>query len=128
MPGRGKFLGQAPPLLLLAVAATNFTHNSKPNNHAFHDVGLANENLVLQATSLGLVVHQMAGFLPEKAREVFAIPEGQVPLTMIAVGYHGQPSDLSESQQKREQAARSRKPLEELVFTGKWGQVSPLVK
>ncbi len=116
------------PLLLLAVAALNFTHNGKPNNHAFHDVGLANENLVLQATSLGLVVHQMAGFLPEKAREVFAIPEGQVPLTMIAVGYHGQVSDLSESQQQRELSARSRKPLEELAFTGKWGQISSLVK
>jgi nitroreductase len=116
------------PLLLLAIAATNFTHNGKPNNHAFHDVGLANENLVLQATSLGLFVHQMAGFLPDKARELFAIPEDQVPLTMIAVGYHGQAGDLSEALQKREQAARSRKPLKELVFTGRWGQISLLVK
>jgi hypothetical protein len=59
---------------------------------------------------------------------VFAIPEDQVPLTMIAVGYHGKASDLSEAQQKRELAARSRKPLNELVFTGRWGQISPLVK
>jgi len=47
---------------------------------------------------------------------------------MIAVGYLGQTSDLSEAWQKREQAARSRKPLKEIAFTGKWGQTSPLVK
>ena len=63
-------------LLILAVAATHFAHNGKPNRHAFHDVGLANENLVLQAGAMGLVVHQMAGFLPDRARELFEIPEG----------------------------------------------------
>ena len=58
---------------------TNFAHNGQPNRHAFHDVGLANENLVLQATAMGLVVHQMAGFVADRARELFEIPEGQEP-------------------------------------------------
>jgi nitroreductase len=116
------------PLLLLAVAATHFPHNGQPNNHHLHDVGLANENLVLQATALGLVVHQMAGFLPDKARQVFEIPEGQVPVTMIAVGYLGETSDLPEAQQKRELGQRSRKALKDQVFSGKWGQTASLVK
>ena len=34
----------------------------------FHDTGMAVENLVLQATALGLATHQMAGFDVEKAR------------------------------------------------------------
>lgn len=116
------------PLLLLAVAATHFAHNDKPNRHAFHDVGLANENLVLQAGAMGLVVHQMAGFQLDRARELFEIPHGQEPLTMLAVGYPGEVDDLPEPLRVRESAPRSRKPLAEMTFSGKWGNVSPLAK
>ncbi len=84
------------PLLLLAVAKTHFAHNGKPNRHAFHDVGIANENLVLQAEAMGLAVHQMAGFVVDRARELFQIPEGQEPVTMLAVGYPGELDDLPE--------------------------------
>jgi nitroreductase len=114
------------PVLLLAVAAMHFAHNGKPNRHAFHDVGLANENLVLQAGALRLVAHQMAGFLPDRAREIYQIPDGQEPLTMIAIGYPGELDDLPEPLRARETAARSRKPLAEMAFSGKWGAVSPL--
>jgi nitroreductase len=116
------------PLLILAIAATNFTHNGQANKHAFHDVGLANENLVLQATAMGLVVHQMAGFHPDKARELYGIPDRQVPLTMLAAGYAGEASDLTEALRKREAAPRSRKPLKEQVFTGKWGQPASVLR
>jgi len=114
-------------LLLLAVAKSNFAHNGQPNRHAFHDVGLANENLVLQATAMGLVAHQMAGFVADRARELFQIPEGQDPVTMLAVGYPGEVNDLPEPLRAREMSPRSRKPLAEMAFTGKWGNVSPLV-
>jgi nitroreductase len=116
------------PVLLLAVAAMNFAHNGKPNRHAFHDVGLANENLVLQAGALGLVAHQMAGFLPDRAREIYQIPDGQEPLTMIAIGYLGELDELPEPLRARETAARSRKPLAEIAFSGKWGAVSPVAQ
>lgn len=116
------------PLLLLAVAATHFSHNGKPNRHAQHDLGIANENLVLQAVAMGLAAHQMAGFQPDRARELFQIPEGQEPLTMLAVGYPGEPDDLPEQLRARETSPRSRKPLADMIFTGKWGTVSPLLK
>jgi nitroreductase len=115
------------PLLLLAVAKTHFAHNGQPNRHAFHDVGMANENLVLQAEAMGLAVHQMAGFVVDRARELFQIPEGQEPATMLAVGYPGELNDLPEPLRARETSPRSRKPLAEMVFGGKWGTVSPLI-
>ena len=116
------------PVLMLTVASLKFARNQKDNRHAFHDVGLAAANLVVQATSLGLVVHHMAGILPDKAREVFGIPEGHEAVTGIALGYPGDAAKLDEKLRQREQAPRSRKPLAEFVFTGRWGQKSPLLE
>ena len=64
------------PVVALSVAKLKFEHNGEPNRHAFHDVGAASATLTLQAQELGLAVHQMGGILPEKAREIFAIPDG----------------------------------------------------
>ena len=119
---------QQAPVLMLSVAKLSFEKNDKANRHAIHDVGLAVENLVIQATVLGLGVHQMAGFHADKAREVFQIPSGYEPVTAIAIGYFGDPESLPESLREQERAPRSRKPFEEFVFAGRWGQVSPLVK
>lgn len=116
------------PVLALSVAGTKFEHNGEPNRHALHDVGQAAANLALQAAALGLQVHQMAGILPEKAREIFSIPEGYEPVAGIAIGYPGDPSSLPDQLRERENAPRVRKPLKSFVFTGKWGETSPIVK
>jgi len=108
------------PLLMLSVAKNDFALNNRPNRHAQHDVGLASENLVLQAVALGLVAHQMAGFDSKRAREVFGIPDDFTPMAMIAVGYPGEVEDLSPELQEREKAPRSRKPMTETAFAGRW--------
>ncbi|MFQ5818024.1 MAG: nitroreductase family protein [Terriglobia bacterium] len=118
---------QNAPVLLLSVAKLHFERTGKPNRHAFHDVGLGAENLVMQATALGLTVHQMAGFQVEKARALFGIPEGYEPVAMMAVGYAAEADSLPEELRARELAPRTRKALEEFVFTGGWGKASPLV-
>jgi nitroreductase len=110
------------PVLLLSVARDAFAYNGKPNRTAQHDVGLASENLVLQAVALGLAAHQMAGFDVERARREFNIPEGHTVLAMIAVGYpyRGDLDALPESIKSRELAERSRLPLGEVAFDGTW--------
>ena len=113
------------PVLMISVARLAFKRNDKPNRHAFHDVGQAAAHLALQATALGLAVHQMAGFDVSKAREQFNIPEGFDPVAAIAVGYPGDPEDLPEDLRARELGPRARRPLEEFVFGGSWGQSSP---
>jgi nitroreductase len=118
---------QHAPVLMLSVAKLYFDRNRKENRHALHDVGLAVGNLVTQATALGLSAHQMAGFHVEKARELFNIPEGHEPVAMIVIGYLGDAETLPEPLRERELAPRTRKPLEAFVFTGSWGQRSPLV-
>jgi len=118
---------QHAPVLMASVARLSFEDDGKPNRHAFHDVGLAVANLIVQATALGLVVHQMAGIFPDKIRELYGIPEGYEAVAGIALGYPGDPQSLPEGLRKRELAPRERKPLTEFVFSGSWGQTSPLV-
>jgi nitroreductase len=115
------------PVLMLSVAKRHFSHDHAPNRHALHDVGLAVANMVLQAQSLGLVCHQMAGFYPDKALERLQIPaEAYEPVAMMAIGYPGDPETLEEPLRSRERAPRSRRPLQELVFSDQWGAVFPL--
>jgi nitroreductase len=109
------------PVLILSIASINFEDDGTPNRHAFHDTGLAVENLVLQATAQGLVVHQMAGFDVQKARVDLSIPSGYEPVAMIAVGYPGDPTVLPERLRERELQSRSRRPIGEWTFLGQWG-------
>lgn len=111
------------PLLLLFVAKQNFTYNDSPNKHGVYDTGQSAAYLTVQATADGLYVHQMAGFSPEKARELFAIPEGYLPITVAAVGYMGELSALPEKYQESEIAPRTRKPLAEIAFSNGWGEI-----
>jgi nitroreductase len=110
------------PVLMISVAKLNFEKNGSPNRHAFYDVGAAVCSLTTQATSLGLFVHQMAGFDPTKAQELYGIPEGYEAVTAIAIGYPGDPQSLPEQYKERDLAPRQRKPQESFVFTGTWGK------
>lgn len=116
------------PLLVLGLAQTTYTRNGHPYQHAWYDLGQSVAHLSLQATALGLVVHQMGGFDSDKARTMLSIPEGFEPVIMFAVGYPGQPTTLPEDLQKREQAPRSRKKLHSFVFTEEWGKPSSHVQ
>lgn len=110
------------PVLGLSIAQSNFEYNGQPNVHARHDVGLAMGQLALQAEALGLVVHQMGGFVRESAIEKLEIPEGFDPVAAFAIGYPGAPEDLPDELAERERAPRERMALGDLVFDGRFGQ------
>lgn len=114
------------PVLGIAVASL-YRRPEVLNRHAFHDVGMALQNLAIQALSLDLYVHFMGGFSPDKARELFAIPPEHEAVTMFALGYQGDPTSLPERQREGELAARTRRPLREFVFGERWGVTSPLL-
>jgi nitroreductase len=108
------------PVLLLSVARESWERDGTPNRWAEHDVGLATENLFLQATALGLAVHGMGGFDAERARARFGIPEGYTPMAMIALGHPSDPATLAPKLQARELGPRQRKSLAEIAFSGRW--------
>ncbi|WIY04921.1 nitroreductase family protein [Amycolatopsis mongoliensis] len=107
-------------LLLVGVMVT--TNEKGPVPYAEYGLGLASENLVLQAVELGLVAHQMAGFSADAVRSAFSLPDDAVPKVAIAVGSPASPDVLEEDWRiEREKADRVRVPLADFAFTGQWG-------
>lgn len=106
------------PILMLSVAKTFFDHKHKPNRHYMHDTGAASVLMAIQATDMDLVMHQMAGFDSDKARENFNINEDYEPAAMIAIGYPGDAESLPDDMKEREQTPRSRKPFEDMIWKG----------
>src|SRR5262245_27002228 len=63
-------------VLIITAAKLNFEKSGKVNRCAMHDVGAAAAWLTIQAESMGLRVHQMAGIDPEACRANLGIPPG----------------------------------------------------
>jgi nitroreductase len=116
------------PVLALGCVSLKFALNDQPNAAAEHDLGAASACLTLEATARSLFVHQMIGILPDRARELYQIPDGFRPLTGLAIGYVGNLDHLPQKYQERDLAPRHRKPLAEFVFAGRWGTTSDLVR
>jgi nitroreductase len=107
---------QKAPLLITSLARKNFIRNERPNHSARYDLGAANAFLSLQATHLGLNVHQMGGYNPEKLKTNLNIPDTYEPVIILAVGYPGEINDLPENLQLRELAPRERYIQQEFVL------------
>ena len=116
------------PVLVIAVAQLAFAKNNAPNRNAQYDVGAASLQLSIEATARGLVVHQMAGFDPETAKEAYNVPQGWEPIAAMAIGYPGDAASLPEPLQSREKAPRSRKRIREFVMSGQWGHTAEFAK
>jgi len=115
------------PVLVLGVVSLRFAKNHKDNRAAVHDLGLASGNLVMEATTRGLSVHQMIGILPDQAREVYQIPEHFEAWTAMAIGYNSDPATMPAALKERDLAPRQRRPLRDFVFAGHWKVAAPLV-
>jgi len=83
--------------------------------HSF-DLGMSAMNLMLAATHHGLVARPMAGFDPERIKQLFELDANAQPLVMIAVGF---PSDdeshLPDRYKEMNKRPRRRKEASEIV-------------
>lgn len=106
-PGN-KIWAKEAPLLVVAMYRKNFIGIDRPNGAAKFDLGAANAFLSLQATQLGLNIHQMGGFEKQKAIEALNIPDTHEPVVVLAIGYLGDAESLPENLKEREAAPRER--------------------
>jgi nitroreductase len=103
--------------LLLFLSKKTFTHNGKPAiTHSF-DTGAAWENLALQGSLKGYVVHGMQGFDYERARTALGVPADFQIEAMAAIGFPGSTEVLPEKLQAKE-APSDRRKLAETICEG----------
>jgi len=102
--------------LIITLARTTFIRNGNLNRYAFYDTGMAVTNLVLQAESFDIYVHQMAGFSVEKVQAFLQLNGDIEPITVMAVGYLGDGANLTPELLKRDEIRRPRKSITEFVY------------
>ncbi len=102
-------------VLMASIKRTTDAKTGKENLWAAHDTGMANAHLLLQAVSIDIYAHPMAGFDMDKLRELLALDGQHEPVCMIALGYLDKPGKLEEPFRTREVTPRTRKPI--LEFT-----------
>jgi nitroreductase len=111
-----KFWAKNAYALIITLARTTFIRNGNLNRYAFYDTGMAVTNLVLQAESFDIYVHQMAGFSVEKVQAFLQLNGDIEPITVMAVGYLGDGANLTPELLKRDEIRRPRKSITEFVY------------
>tara|TARA_A100001391_G_scaffold193797_2_gene169464 strand:+ start:586 stop:1191 length:606 start_codon:yes stop_codon:yes gene_type:complete len=110
------------PVLAIGCISLKFSRNGQTNAAAEHDLGLASANLTFEATSRGLVVHQMIGIFPGRVRSLYGLPDDVEAKTGLAIGYAAPVESVPDELRDRDLKPRQRKSLQEFVFGDKWGE------
>ncbi|NHJ12371.1 MAG: nitroreductase [Candidatus Thorarchaeota archaeon] len=117
---RGNAWGKRAPLMIIVAAKEDAGCGSHGLPYFMMDIGLATENILLQAFHLGLMAHPTAGWDEEKLKQITGIPEEYRIGTVIFIGYEGDFDQLDERTKEKEKAGFSRKPLSDIVHWDKW--------
>jgi nitroreductase len=105
-------------VLIVILSRKTFENNGKPApTHSF-DTGAAWQNLALQGHALGLVVHGMAGFDYDRARDALDVPSEYDVEAMVAVGRPAEIEVLPEELREQELPPSDRKEIAEIAFHG----------
>ena len=104
-------------MLVVIVTHKVFALNGKPNPVHLFDAGAAFENIALQGTALGLVVHGMQGFDFAKAHSALRVPEDYAVAAMFAAGRPAEPETLAQPMRDREKPS-DRKPVTQIICEG----------
>ncbi|MEO5334383.1 MAG: hypothetical protein H7839_20400 [Magnetococcus sp. YQC-5] len=75
------------PALPVSAACVHCTITTASPTWAWHDVGAANAQLTAQATTMGLVVHQMAGHDSDEVRALYVMEPILDPVMPLVLGY-----------------------------------------
>jgi len=104
------------PVIVSAISHNLFSYNNQSSRTHSFDAGAAWENLALQATNMGLVVHAMEGFDYDGVRAYLSIPDTYTVEAMIVVGYPGKVENLPQDLRNGDLELTQRIPVEDFAF------------
>ena len=120
LPGGNYWAKRSPCIVCIATEAELDCRLNDRREYALFDAGLAVENLLLQAVCEGLIAHPIAGFKPVEIKTLLGIPEKYTLITLVVLGYPGDPSVLSEEHRAAESGEQERKGKEEIISFNGW--------
>jgi nitroreductase len=104
-------------VLIVSVLKKNLDYKNRPNGKALHDIGAANISIAIQASEMGLQVHQMGGFDKVKAAEYLKLDNDNFePVTVIAVGFPDEERPLTDDLIQRKKQSETRKEIKDFVI------------
>ena len=122
---RGNYWAQRAPVIIAVTSHRDLDCKlSDGRDYFLFGCGLAVENLVLQAVQMGLIAHPIAGYHPARVKKALGIPDEHVLITLVIVGWPGDPAQLSENHREKEFSPRERKPLAQVAFWERFGSGS----
>lgn len=113
-----KGLAEAPVVIVVCAdpSQSGFLWNQ---SYYMTDIGIAAQNLMLSAHSLGLGSVFVGVFEEEKLKNILNIPQGIRIVGLFPIGY---PRDEKAGADRVEKEAPPRKPVGEFAFAEKWGE------
>jgi nitroreductase len=120
MVSKGNAYAKAAPVMVLVAAKEDGGCSAHGLPYFMMDVGLAVENMLLQAVHLGLMGHPTAGWNEDGLKEVTGIPDKYRIVTVVFFGYEGDFDKLDERNQEKEKNPRTRRELSEIVHWNGW--------
>lgn len=111
--------GWAPKAAALIVIVSHkvFDWDGKPSRTHSFDAGAAWQNLALQGSRMGLVVHGMEGFDYDRARAALRVPDAFHVEAMVAVG-HRASAEALDMELREMESPSDRRPLTEIALEG----------
>ncbi|NHJ02616.1 MAG: nitroreductase [Candidatus Heimdallarchaeota archaeon] len=111
-------------LIVAVFSKADLDCQIKEREYYLFDTGMATAHLILRLTELGLVAHPIAGYDPEKAKQVLNLSDDFNLITLVIVGKKADtiPEDFSEGQKKAEIVRPKRKELSEFTFYNKYNE------
>jgi nitroreductase len=115
LPGGNYWAKPAPVILAVASRRDLDCTLSDSRDYFLFGCGMAVGNLMIQATSMGLIAHPIGGYKPEIVKAALGIPEPYVLITLVIVGHPGDAGQLSDKHRAIELGPRDRRPLDKVV-------------
>jgi nitroreductase len=119
---RGNYWAGTAPVLVFCYSKPDLDCQMRDGREYYgFDLGMAVQNILLQATEFNLVARPFAGLSQEKLKQAFGLEEEYQILVGIAIGHEGDISTLTEKHHAHATSPRQRRPLSETVSFNRLG-------